>query len=114
MKILIVNAGSSSLKYQLVDMNGEVVLAKGLVARIGLQGSSLEQKRPGDEEKYIIACDIFSIASGIPLNSSACAAATACSMAPEFARPTSSELCAIMRRTIMRGSTPAYIMREHQ
>ena len=58
MKILIVNAGSSSLKYQLVDMNGEVVLAKGLVARIGLEGSSLEQKRPGDAEKYIIACDM--------------------------------------------------------
>ena len=58
MKILIVNAGSSSLKYQLVDMNGEVVLAKGLVARIGLPGSSLEQKRPGDAEKYIVECDM--------------------------------------------------------
>ncbi len=41
MKILIVNAGSSSLKYQLVDMDGEKVLAKGLVARIGIEGSSL-------------------------------------------------------------------------
>ena len=37
MKILIVNAGSSSLKYQLVDMEGEVVLAKGLVERIGIE-----------------------------------------------------------------------------
>ena len=35
MKILIINAGSSSLKYQLIDMNGEVVIAKGLVERIG-------------------------------------------------------------------------------
>ena len=35
MKILIVNAGSSSLKFQLIDMDGEIVLAKGLVERIG-------------------------------------------------------------------------------
>ena len=41
MKILIVNAGSSSLKYQLVDMEDESVLAKGLVERIGMEGSKL-------------------------------------------------------------------------
>ena len=35
MKILIINAGSSSLKYQFIDMNGEQVIAKGLVERIG-------------------------------------------------------------------------------
>ena len=40
MKILIVNAGSSSLKYQLVDMEGEVVLAKGLVEHTLLNMSS--------------------------------------------------------------------------
>ena len=39
MKILIVNAGSSSLKYQLVDMDGEKIMAKGLVERIGIEGS---------------------------------------------------------------------------
>lgn len=38
MKILVVNAGSSSLKYQLIDMNGEKVLAKGLCDRIGPAG----------------------------------------------------------------------------
>ena len=54
MKILIVNAGSSSLKYQLVDMEGEVVLAKGLVERIGNKGSLLTQKYPGREDKYVI------------------------------------------------------------
>ena len=37
-KILVVNAGSSSLKYQLIDMNGEKVLAKGLCDRIGPGG----------------------------------------------------------------------------
>ena len=36
--ILVINAGSSSLKYQLIDMNGEKLLAKGLCERIGLDG----------------------------------------------------------------------------
>jgi acetate kinase len=44
MKILILNAGSSSLKYQLIDMNGEKLLAKGLVERIGIEGSHINQK----------------------------------------------------------------------
>lgn len=43
MLILILNAGSSSLKYQLIEMNGEKVLAKGLVERIGIEGSRLVQ-----------------------------------------------------------------------
>jgi acetate kinase len=43
MKILILNAGSSSLKYQLMDMNGEITLAKGIVDRIGIDGSSIKQ-----------------------------------------------------------------------
>lgn len=38
MKILVINAGSSSLKYQLLDMENETVLAKGLCERIGLDG----------------------------------------------------------------------------
>lgn len=38
MKILVINAGSSSLKYQLIDMEGEQVLAKGLCERIGIDG----------------------------------------------------------------------------
>ena len=38
MKILVINAGSSSLKYQLIDMNGEKVLAKGICERIGIGG----------------------------------------------------------------------------
>ena len=58
MKILIVNAGSSSLKYQLVDMDGERVLAKGLVERIGIAGSKLTQKYPDSEEKFVIETDM--------------------------------------------------------
>lgn len=52
MKILVINCGSSSLKYQLIDMNSEVAIAKGLVERIGIEGSNLEQKMEGSSEKY--------------------------------------------------------------
>ena len=45
MKILVINAGSSSLKYQLIDMNGEIVIAKGLCDRIGVpEFSNIEHK----------------------------------------------------------------------
>ena len=52
MKILVINCGSSSLKYQLINMENEGVLAQGLVERIGIEGSILTQKVNG--EKYII------------------------------------------------------------
>ncbi len=39
MKILVINAGSSSLKYQLINMENESVIAKGLCERIGIDGS---------------------------------------------------------------------------
>ncbi|WP_297519441.1 acetate kinase [uncultured Clostridium sp.] len=53
MNILVVNCGSSSLKYQLINMVNEDVLASGLVERIGTEGSILIQKVEG-KEKYII------------------------------------------------------------
>ena len=56
MKILVVNAGSSSLKYQLIDMDGEKELAKGLVERIGIEGSRL--KHSAGERKTEIAQEI--------------------------------------------------------
>lgn len=43
MIVLIINAGSSSLKYQVLDMNNEKMIAKGLVERIGIEGSKLTQ-----------------------------------------------------------------------
>ncbi|MBR2623229.1 MAG: acetate kinase [Clostridia bacterium] len=49
MKILVVNAGSSSLKYQLFDMDTNEVLAKGLCERIGIDGV-VTHKRPGKED----------------------------------------------------------------
>ncbi len=42
MKVLVINAGSSSLKYQLIDMDNREVLAKGLCERIGIDGSNLQ------------------------------------------------------------------------
>ena len=56
MKVLVINCGSSSLKYQLFDMTDKSVLAKGLVERIGLDGSILAQKK--DNDKYEIKTDI--------------------------------------------------------
>ncbi|SKA76307.1 acetate kinase [Clostridium sp. USBA 49] len=53
MNILVVNCGSSSLKYQLINMDNESVLAKGVVERIGIEGSVLTQKVEG-REKYIV------------------------------------------------------------
>ena len=49
MKVLVVNAGSSSLKYQLLDMDNEEVIAKGNAERIGLDGSFLKHKVRGTE-----------------------------------------------------------------
>ena len=50
MKILVLNSGSSSIKYQLFDMTDESVIAKGLVDKIGLKGSSLTNTRnDGDQ-----------------------------------------------------------------
>lgn len=47
MKILVINCGSSSLKYQLFDMDNESVLAKGLVERIGIEGSQIKHTKTG-------------------------------------------------------------------
>ena len=46
-KVLVVNAGSSSLKYELFDMKGEKMLCKGLVERIGISGSHLAYQKSG-------------------------------------------------------------------
>lgn len=51
MIIFVVNCGSSSIKYQLLNMNGEQVLAKGLIERIGMEGSVLKHTPTG---KYTV------------------------------------------------------------
>ena len=52
MKILVINCGSSSLKYQLIDMEDESVIAKGLCERIGIEGSKLTHQ-PTGKDKYV-------------------------------------------------------------
>mgnify|MGYP002523733689 FL=1 len=53
MKILVINAGSSSLKYQLIDMTDESVVLKGVCERISFAGSTLTQKTFDKRETFI-------------------------------------------------------------
>ena len=50
MKILVINCGSSSLKYQVIDSESEQVLCKGLCERIGIDGRIVYQKAGLDKE----------------------------------------------------------------
>jgi len=52
MKVLVINCGSSSLKYQVLDMDGEILMAKGLVERIGLDGSVIRHEKVG-QDKFV-------------------------------------------------------------
>ena len=53
MKILVINAGSSSIKYQLIDMTNEEVIAKGMCDRIGISGGNFKQKVDGRDDYKI-------------------------------------------------------------
>lgn len=53
MLVLVINCGSSSLKYQLLNMKDESLVVKGLVERIGIEGSVITQKKP-DGDKYVL------------------------------------------------------------
>lgn len=53
MKVLVVNAGSSSIKYQVFDMTDESVLAKGLVDRVGIPGTTLKHEPTGKDDVLI-------------------------------------------------------------
>ena len=57
MKVLVINAGSSSLKYKLIDMDTEAVMAKGLCERIGIDGSKLTHT-PEEKDKVVIEKDM--------------------------------------------------------
>lgn len=50
MKVLVINCGSSSLKYQVLDMTNETLLAKGLVERIGMEGSVINHTKTGEDK----------------------------------------------------------------
>lgn len=66
MKILVINSGSSSLKYQLFNMETEIVLAKGLIQRIGITDSYLEYEN-GSGDEIVIEKDIPNHKVGIEL-----------------------------------------------
>lgn len=66
MNILVINSGSSSLKFQVINMENEEILAKGLVERIGIEGSRLKYE-PADKEKILIDQDIPSHKEAIEL-----------------------------------------------
>lgn len=64
MKILVLNCGSSSIKYQLFNMIDKSVLAKGLVHRVGMTGSKIDHKKAGGE-KVTINTDVIDHKIGI-------------------------------------------------
>ncbi len=66
MKILVINAGSSSLKYQLIDMDKKTVMAKGLCERIGIDGSRLKHT-PAGKDAVIIESPMPTHADAITL-----------------------------------------------
>ena len=80
MKVLVINAGSSSLKYQLIDMTDESVLAKGLCERIGVDGR-IEHKRadgvkvekdlpfPTHKEAFLALIDMLTTGEGKVIDS---------------------------------------------
>ena len=68
MKILVINAGSSSLKYQLIDMDNNNVLAKGLAERIGMDGGVLTHKYGEDcGTKFIVKSNFANHTEAIKL-----------------------------------------------
>ncbi len=68
MKVLVINSGSSSLKYQLIDMETENVIAKGTCERIGIQGSMLTHKANGQEFVIEQAMPDHNVAVSLVLN----------------------------------------------
>lgn len=65
MKVLVINSGSSSIKYQLLDMDDEKVLCKGLLERVGIPGSILKHKKEG--KKFSIEKPIANHDEGLKL-----------------------------------------------
>lgn len=65
MKVLVVNAGSSSLKYQVIEMTDEKLLCKGGIERIGIEGSNLTQESGG--KKYNVEKPLANHTEGFDL-----------------------------------------------
>ena len=65
MKVLVLNCGSSSIKYQLFDMTTTTVMAKGLVQRVGMAGSTIDYRKGDDGKKKVYEFDILDHKIGI-------------------------------------------------
>ncbi|OGK05741.1 MAG: acetate kinase [Candidatus Riflebacteria bacterium GWC2_50_8] len=65
MKVLVLNCGSSSIKYQLFDMTTTTVLAKGLVQRVGMAGSTIDYRKGDNGKKKVHECDVLDHKIGI-------------------------------------------------
>ena len=97
MKILVINAGSSSLKYQLIDMETEEVLAKGLCERIGIDGHLKHSPLVGGKP-------VFNEDLPMPTHSEAIAAVIEKLTSPEYGVVSSmSEIDAVGHRVVHGG-----------
>ena len=67
MKVLVINAGSSSIKYQLIDMTDETLLAKGQCDRIGIEGGNFKQTNNVSGDVYKVDVQIANHGEGIKL-----------------------------------------------
>ncbi|GAB4283259.1 MAG: acetate kinase [Candidatus Rifleibacteriota bacterium] len=65
MKILVLNCGSSSIKYQLFNMENKTVIAKGLAQRVGLTGSTIDFRKGDDGKKTVYDIDLVDHKVGI-------------------------------------------------
>lgn len=96
MKILVLNCGSSSIKYKLYDMDGEKVLAQGGVERIGLDEAFIKVKFPDGSKKQIMA-DLPTHKEGVQL-------VFKCLLDPEFGAIKSlDEIGAVGHRVVQGG-----------
>ena len=68
MKVLVVNAGSSSLKFQLFDMENESVIAKGNCEKIGINGSFISYSARGEKKEIAAEMKDHNVAIGLVLN----------------------------------------------
>ena len=66
MKILVINAGSSSIKYQLIDMDNEQLIAKGQCDRIGIEGGNFKQKVDGRAD-YVLDVQMANHAEAVKI-----------------------------------------------
>jgi acetate kinase len=64
-KILVINCGSSSIKYQLIEMGDEKVISKGLLERIGIDGSRLKHKK--NNEEFVVNKDVKNHKEGLEM-----------------------------------------------